>query len=61
MDVALEALNTVPKSGMTIVAVCGGVVSILGAWMICGHANTGLFCGVVVGSYLYWLGRQKVA
>jgi hypothetical protein len=61
MDVALEALNTTPKSSMTIVAVCGGAVSILGAWMICGHASTGAFCGVVVGGYLYWLGRQKVA
>jgi hypothetical protein len=60
LDVALEALNTASKSKMTVLAICGGAVSIIGAWFICGHANTGAFCGMVVGGYLYWLGRQKV-
>lgn len=61
LDLTLEALGTASKSSMTVLAVFGGVVSIFAAWFICGHANTGLFAGVVVAGYLYWLGRLKTA
>lgn len=60
LDIGIEALSSVPTmGGVKVIAVSAAAVTTIVAYMIDGHANTGFFCGLVVGGYIYWLGRQK--
>jgi len=55
IDNGLTAIAAQPKLMTAIIA---GFCAIMGGWMICGHANTGAFTGLVVGGYVWWLGRK---
>lgn len=56
VDSWLNTIAVLPRMITIPVTVLGAV---LGAWMISGHANTGAFAALVLGGYVYWLGRTK--